>query len=101
MMKGYEVTIQEKRSAFGVEMDIAMPANPHPALVAQDVFGEAEECMQLLVYPAGVDQETESAISVRFNDDGSIAEVVVPDEVSIRHWDEPDGSDWLKRRDGQ
>ena len=101
MTKEYKVTIHENRSAFGVEMDVAMPANPHPVLVAQDVFGEAEEQMQLLVYPAGVDQETESAISVRFNDDGSIAEVVVPDGVQIRHWDDSVESDWLKRRDGQ
>lgn len=101
MSKGYEVTIHENRSAFGVELDIAMPANPQPVLVAQDVFGEAEEQMQLLVYPAGVDQETESAVSIRFNDDGSFAEVVVPDGVQIRRWDEPDESDWLKRRDGQ
>ena len=101
MKKGYEVTFHENRSAYGVEVDIHVPGNPLPVLVAQDVFGEADEQMQLLVYPAGVDQETESAVSVRFNDDGSIAEVVVPDELSIRRWDDPDESDWLKRRDGQ
>ncbi|VGO12614.1 hypothetical protein PDESU_01167 [Pontiella desulfatans] len=101
MKKEYEATFQENRSTYGVELDISVPGNTHPVLVAQDVFGEAEEQMQLLVYPAGVDQETESAVSIRFNDDGSIAEVVVPDEMSVRHWDDSEESDWLKRRDGQ
>lgn len=101
MKKEYEATFYESRSIYGVELEISVPGNPHPVLVAQDVFGEAEEQMQLLVYPAGIDQETEAAVSVRFNDDGSIAEVVVPDGVPVRHWDEPAESDWLKRRDGQ
>lgn len=101
MKKEYETTFHENRSTYGVELDIAVPGNTHHVLVAQDVFGAAEEQMQLLVYPAGVDQETESAVSVRFNDDGSIAEVVVPDEMSVRHWDDSVESDWLKRRDGQ
>ena len=101
MKKGYDATFHENRSIYGVELDIALPGNTHPVLVAQDVFGEAEEQMQLLVYPAGVDQETDSAVSIRFNDDGSIAEVVVPDDMPVRHWDDSEESDWLKRRDGQ
>ncbi|VGO13671.1 hypothetical protein PDESU_02228 [Pontiella desulfatans] len=101
MKKEYEATFHETRSTYGVELDIDVPGNPHPVLVAQDVFGEIEEQMQLLVYPAGVDQETESAVSIRFNDDGSIAEVVVPDGAIVLKWEDTTVSDWLKRRDGQ
>ncbi|MDF7822822.1 hypothetical protein P4B35_02255 [Pontiellaceae bacterium B12227] len=101
MKKNYAVAVHETRSAFGVELDIHVPGSPHPVLVAQDVFGEAEEQIQLLVYPAGIDQETESAVSIRFNDDGSIAEVVVPDGAIALKWEDITVSDWLKRRDGQ
>lgn len=99
--QGYEATLHEERSIFGVELDINVPGNPDPVLVAQDVFGEVEDSMQIFVYPAGVDQEVESAASVRFNPDGSIAEGVVPDGVPGKRWDETTVSDWLERRDGK
>lgn len=99
--KGYEACFLDNRSIYGVELDINVPGNPDSVLVAQDVFGEAEESMQMLVYPAGVDQEVETAASVRFNDDGSMAEVVVPNGVLVKRWDDIAVSDWLKRRDGQ
>ena len=101
MKKGYEATLHDNRSSYGVELEIQVPGSPHPVVVAQDVFGEAEERMQILVYPAGVDQETESAVGVRINPDGSIAEVVVPGHVPIRRWDESEASKWLEGRDGQ
>ncbi|VGO21917.1 hypothetical protein [Pontiella sulfatireligans] len=47
--KGYEVLFHEDRSVYGVELDISVPGNPDPVLVVQDVFGEAEESMQMLV----------------------------------------------------
>lgn len=97
----FEVSVHEDRSIYGTEWDVRVPDNDNPVVVAQDVFGEAKELMQLLVYPAGVDQETESAVSIRFNDDGSIAEVVVPDGVPVTRWDDTTESDWLERRDGK
>ena len=88
------------RSVYGAEMDLRLPGCRDPVTVAQDVYGEAEECMQVLVYPAGVDQETEAAASIRFNADGGIAEVVVPDGVPVGRWGDPRASAWLERRDG-
>jgi hypothetical protein len=99
--KDYEVSMHEDRSVYGVEWDINVPGNTKPVVVAQDVFGEVEEYMQLLVYPStDKDGEVENAISVRFNKDGSIAGVVVPDGISVCSWDEPTTSAWLKARDG-
>jgi len=99
--KDYEVSMHEDRSVYGVEWDINVPRNTKPVIVAQDVFGEVEEYMQLLVYPStDQDGETENALSVRFNPDGSMAGVVVPDGIPVCSWDEPTSSDWLNARDG-
>ncbi len=100
--QGYEVSIYENRSVYGVEWDINVPENESPVIVAQDVFGEVEERMQLLIYPpTDTEGEVENAVSVRFNNDGTIAEVVVPDGISVASWDEPTLSDWMKARDGE
>jgi hypothetical protein len=99
-MKDYEATLHTCRSAYGVELDIAVPENEHPVVVAQDVYGEMEERLQVLVYPAGEGPEVEEAVGIRFNPDGSIAEVRVPGGVLVATWDAPEPSVWLKERDG-
>ena len=100
--KNYEVSMHEDRSVYGVEWDINVPENENPVIVAQDVFGEVEEHMQLLIYPpTDTEGEVENAVSVRFNKDGRFAGVVVPEDVSVSSWDEPTVSDWLKARDGE
>ena len=87
---------------FGVELEIEVPENDRPVVVAQDVFGERETRMQMLVYPATDEAgETENAVSVRINPDGSIAEVVVPEGVNVRRWDDAEASDWMIARDGK
>ena len=101
MREGYDAVHYAGRSVYGVELDIDVPGSSHPVVVAQDVFGEVEERMQILVYPSGADQETERAVSVRINPDGSIAEVVIPEGISVRRWDDAVISDWLERRDGR
>jgi len=50
--KDYTVTLHDDRSNYGVELDISVPQNENPVVVAQDVYGEKQELMQLLVYPA-------------------------------------------------
>ncbi len=100
--QGYEATLHEERSSFGVELDINVPESNNPVIVAQDVFGEKEEHMQLLVYPPSDEEgDVENAVSVRFNKNGSFAGVVVPDGVPVADWNESPVSDWLKRRDGK
>jgi hypothetical protein len=95
--------MHDDRSVYGAEWDINVPGNTNPVVVAQDVFGEVEEYMQLLVYPStDKDGETENAVSVRLNKDGSIAGVVVPDGTPVCSWeDTTTSSDWLKARDGR
>jgi len=97
----YKTTLHEERSAYGVELDINVPQNDRPVVVAQDVYGESRELMQLLIYPA-IDEEgeVENAVSVRINPDGSIAGVVTPEGVPVSAWDEDTVSDWMQRRDG-
>ena len=100
--QGYEVFMHENRSVYGVEWDIRVPQNHQPVTVAQDVYGEQEERMQLFVYPSGGEElGVEDAVSIRFNNDGTIAGVVVPDGISVTGWDEPALSDWMKARDGE
>lgn len=100
--QGYEVSLHEDRSVYGVEWDIGVPDNDNPVVVAQDVFGEVEEHMQLLIYqPTDEEGEVEKAISVRFNKDGGFAGVVVPEGVPVCSWEETTVSDWLERRDGK
>jgi hypothetical protein len=99
-MKGYEATLHTCRSPYGVELDIAVPESEHPVTVAQDVFGEVAERLQVLVYPAGEGPEVDESVGIRFNPDGTIAEVRVPDGVTFATWDAPEPSVWLKERDG-
>ena len=100
--KDYEVSMHEDRSVYGVEWDINVPENENPVIVAQDVFGEVEVHMQLLVYPPTDEEgDVENAVSVRFNQNGSFAGVVIPDGVTAGSWDETTVSDWLKARDGE
>lgn len=100
--QGYEVFMHENRSVYGVEWDIRVPQNHQPVTVAQDVYGEQEERMQLFVYPAGGEElAVEDAVSIRFNPDGSIAGVVVPDGIPVSGWNEAVLSDWMKARDGE
>ena len=98
----YAVTLHDDRSNYGVELDIDVPQNDNPVVVAQDVYGEKQELMQLLIYPA-IDEEgeVENAVSVRINPDGGIAGVVTPEGVPVSAWDEDTVSDWMERRDGQ
>lgn len=100
--QGYEVTMHENRLGYGAEWDIAVPDNGHPVIVTQDVFGEKEARMQILVYAADAGAgDTGNVASVRINPDGSIAEVVVPEDVPVRRWDELGASDWMVARDGK
>ena len=97
--KGYEVMLHAGRSPYGVELDISVPGSDAPVIVSQDVFGEEKERMQLFVSPSGA-EEVEAMVSIRFNDDGSIAGVVVPDGVPVEGWCAPSLSVWMKERDG-
>ena len=98
---GYEATLHDERSAYGVELDIRVPQNKNPVVVAQDVYGENKELMQILVYPATDEAgEVEHAVSVRINPDGSLAGVVVPDGIPVENWGESSVSDWMNTRDG-
>jgi len=100
--QGYEISLHEERSVYGLELDIYVPENNNPVVVAQDVFGEREEHMQLLVYPPSDEEgDVENAVSVRFNKNGSFAGVVVPDGLSVVDWNESSVSDWMKARDGK
>jgi hypothetical protein len=96
----YTAILFEHRSDYGVELDIAVPDSEHPVIVAQDVYSEAAERMQILVYPSGDGPEVEESVGVRFNTDGTIAEVRVPDGVPVAKWDAPEPTSWLKERDG-
>jgi hypothetical protein len=96
----YIATMHEHRSSYGVELDIEMPDSEHPVVVAQDVYGEVAVRMQVLVYPSEEGPEVEEAVGVRFNNDGTIAEVRVPDGVPVAKWDAPEPTNWLKERDG-
>ncbi len=98
--KGYGPTLHEHRSAFGVELDIALPGSDLPVVVAQDVYGEVEERMQLLVYPPGDGPEVEESVGIRFNPDGTIAEIRLPEGVPACTWGAPEPTDRLKERDG-
>ena len=99
--EGYEVTMHDDRSIYGVEWDISVPQNKNPVVVAQDVYGEKKELMQLLVYPATDEVgEVENAVSVRIAPDGSIAGVVVPDGIPVGNWEESSVSNWMESRDG-
>ncbi|VGO12394.1 hypothetical protein PDESU_00946 [Pontiella desulfatans] len=99
-MKDYEATVEPCRSPYGVELDIAVPESRFPIIVAQDVYGEVAERLQVLVYPAGEGPEVEESVGVRFNPDGTIAEVCVPCDVSVAKWDAPEPTSWLRERDG-
>jgi hypothetical protein len=93
--KEYPVTVKE--GACGKELHISFPGTRQRAVVALDAFrenGGSAPCLQLLVYEAGAD---EPAVAVRFNDDGSIAEVVAEKEIVVV----PQGtaSRWQARRD--
>ena len=100
--QGYEVTMHDDRSCYGVELDILVPQNDNPVVVAQDVYGEQEEHMKLFVYPATDEEgEVENAVSVRVAPDGSIAGVVVPDGIQVGNWEDTSVSDWMEARDGR
>ena len=102
MKQDYTVTLHDDRSSYGVELDISVPQNDNPVVVAQDVYGEKRELMQLLVYPASdMDQEVEAAVSIRVAPDGSIAGVVVPKGIPVGSWEESSVSDWMEARDGR
>lgn len=96
----YTATLHEHRSDFGVELDIAVPGSGHPVVVAQDVYGEVAVRMQVLVYPSGDGPEVEEAVGVRFNNDGTIAEVRLPEGVPAAQWDAAEPTNWLRERDG-
>jgi len=82
---------------YGKEIKIAVPDRESPVLIAQDVFGEEEPMCQVLVYES---EEDEHCLSIRLNDNGTIAEITLPTEwmSKIRPWS--DCSAWLTRRDG-
>ena len=87
---------------YGVELDISVPQNENPVVVAQDVYGEKQELMQLLVYPVTDEEgEVENAVSVRVAPDGSIVGVVVPDGIPVGSWEESSVSEWMEARDGR
>ncbi len=97
----YPVTLHENRSIYGVELDIGVPDNDTMVIMAQDVFGEEKECMQLLIYPAtDPEGDLENGVSIRIGEDGSIYEVVVPKDIRVQNWDTAKASPWLIERHG-
>ncbi len=84
-----------------MEMNISFPrAQEWPVVVAQDVFGEKEPMCQIVCHEA--DPSAEPAVYVRYNDNGTVAEVLVRDDLfeNVRGTSTRIVSDWLKRRDG-
>ena len=67
-------------------------------IIVTDVYGERVLRQQILVYPSDSDDEY---VSVRFNPDGSIAEVMVPHGTCLTYADDPEVSAWMLERDGQ
>ena len=99
----YPVEISRGSSNYGDEVYYGLPDSKHPAIVSQDVFGEKEAHMQLLIFSAETDTgDVADAVSVRFNNDGQIAEVVIPThlERNVFPWDCAEETKWLKARDG-
>lgn len=86
--------------AFGGTMSITVPDHAGKVVVAQDVFGERVDRMQIIVYPTGVEDE-DAQVHVRFNRNGSIAEVLVPDAIPVRRFDDTVVHPWMLERDGQ
>ncbi len=102
----YPVSILRDNSIWGDEVLYGFPETEARAVVAQDVFGEKEAHMQLLIYPSSADSnncEVEEAIAIRFNNDGTVAEIIIPPslEASVFPWDYKPITPWLKARDGE
>ncbi len=91
------------RSQYGMELDIDVPNSEHAVTVAQDIFGEQSEMMQVIVSPTNEEYDTpiEESISVRMTREGKIHSVVVPNGIYIESWDTATVSDWLLNRDGE
>jgi hypothetical protein len=96
----FPVSFHPDRSQHGAELDISLPESTGTVLVSQDVFGEQIEHMQLILFPAGKEW-MEDGIAVRFNPDGSFAEVSVPDRVPIYRTSRSHRTAWEIARDGQ
>jgi hypothetical protein len=99
-MKKYPV-IHHTNDRFGDGMSVLFPHKAMPVVITQDVYGEVEPLCQILVYELGNDQE-EAAIAIRFNDDGSIAEICMPEKYRalVVKAEEHTASPWMVRRDG-
>ena len=97
-MKNYPTVI--KSGSFGEEFRVSMPDAELDVVVSTDVFGEKEEMCQLIVEDSGGD---EPALHVRLNDDGTIAEILIREDIyeCARPMNTSFVSDWLRKRDGQ
>jgi hypothetical protein len=82
-------------------MVLFVGARPRPqpatrAMVAADWFGEENRALQLLCY----DTEDEVAVAVRYAADGSIAEVMLRDDLIDKVVRDDVTTDWMRKRDG-
>jgi len=83
----------------GDMLQILFPDSIHPIEILQDVFGEQETLCQVLVYEPS---QEEPALAIRFNDDGTIAEISLPKKYRalIVKAEAHTASPWMIRRDG-
>lgn len=95
----FPTTVEFDKSEYGVEMSILFPLSGNKVDVCQDVFGELEEKCQIIIYTCS---EDDPAILVRFDDDGTIAEVCLSKETAqkIVPIDTNKPTRWLIQRDG-
>jgi len=104
----FPVFMDEVTSAYGVDVNYGFPGTDSIVTVAQDVYGEKEPRMQLLIFPAGDSSCTsEPSVCLRFDLDGNLEEIVVPEkpwgdeDIKISTWDDEEASEWLVARDGR
>lgn len=96
-MKEYPVSIHNGQS--GLEIRISVPDSEVSVIASQDVCGYREDMCQILLEDT---VSVDPAVCVRLNDDGTVAEILVRDDLyeSVRPVSTNFVSDWLKKRDG-
>lgn len=82
---------------FGQGMQVHLPAAGAPISVDGEWYGEVRPKFQVIVGTPFLEQ-----VYVRFNDDGTIAEVCVSDRLMnlVRPFSSPTPGPWLIERDG-
>ena len=94
----HELITHLHQTEHGHEMRVLLPGAEEPIVAASDWFGPKKKKFQFLIYET---QAHEPALSIRFNDDGTLHSILVPrehlDKVSGEHGADPS---WSTERDG-